>query len=207
MLRLTPLYQDGTSVLRLTIGKENHPGKSTPNIAFHSKKGMRVAFFDGTETVSHYIKDKPLLDQWTTIGISQELSEEKYIFKILLENNLVHSVEIDNPQSFDNVKVYASSPWRTAQPGSIKDLTIEIKDCKTIVLSEDSFGGLATYQASNVLTAEADKLISGVANYWLAGTGQEHFILDLGCIKTLNTVEMINTRNALSNNRSTKDFR
>ena len=168
---------------------------------------MRVAFSNGTETVSHYIEEKPLLDRWTTIEISQEISEGKYIFKILIDNDLVYSVEIHKPQSFDNVTVYASTPSQTAQPGSIKDLTIQIKDCKTIVLSEDSFGDLATYQASNVLTEEDDKLISDVANFWLAGTGKQHFVLDLGCIKTLNMIKMINTRNPPANDRATRNYR
>ena len=43
----------------------------------------------------------------------------------------MYSVEIDKPQAFDNVKVYASDPWRTTQPGEIKDLTIEIKEYTT----------------------------------------------------------------------------
>ena len=148
--------------------------------------------------------DTSPLDTWIKIEISQELSDGEYHLKVLIDDDLSYSIVNPNPQVFDNVKVYASDPWYTAQRGSIKELTIQIKECKTIVLSEDSIVG---YKASNVLAEEDDEREAGVGNYWLAGGGQKDFLLDLGCYKTLNSLKIVNTRNAHINDRATRDFR
>ena len=162
--------------------------------------------FNGTGNVNwtSLSNDTPLLDTWTVIEISQELSDGEYHLKVLVDDNLSFSIVNPNPQDFENVKVYASDPWYTAQPGSIKDLTIQIKECKTIVLSEDSIVG---YKASNVLTEEDEEREGAVGNYWLAGGGQKDFLLDLGCYQTINTLKIVNTRNAHVNDRATRDFR
>ena len=46
-------------------------------------------------------------------------------------------------------------------------------------------------------------------NYWLAPHGQQsaEFVLDLGCSKQVNMVELVNTHNAEYRNRGTKEFK
>ena len=46
-------------------------------------------------------------------------------------------------------------------------------------------------------------------NYWLAPNGQQsaEFVLDLGCSKQVNMVELVNTKNAGNRNRGTKEFK
>ena len=46
-------------------------------------------------------------------------------------------------------------------------------------------------------------------NYWLAPNGQQsaEFVLDLGCSKQVNMVELVNTHNAEYRNRGTKEFK
>ena len=66
------------------------------------------------------------LNVWTNIDISQRLFEGQYMFRILVDNNKLFSTENNKAEQFSNVSVYASSPWMTAQPGSIRNLTIQI---------------------------------------------------------------------------------
>ena len=46
-------------------------------------------------------------------------------------------------------------------------------------------------------------------NYWLAPTWQDsaEFVLDLGCEKTVNQLELVNTHNSHSRDRSMKEFK
>jgi len=46
-------------------------------------------------------------------------------------------------------------------------------------------------------------------NYWLAPNGQDRaeFVLDLGCEKTVNLVELVNTHNGFYRDRSMKEFK
>merc|ERR1712066_1228005 len=46
------------------------------------------------------------------------------------------------------------------------------------------------------------------SNYWLAeDRSRAEFVLDLGCEKTVNTVELVNTKSGHHGNRGTKQFR
>ena len=64
------------------------------------------------------------------------------------------------------------------------------------------------YTANHVLTRSRKKEEHG-KNYWVApdkATGKG-FMLDYGSVKTFNLVELINTHNAESRDRSTKEFK
>ena len=67
------------------------------------------------------------LDTWITIDISQELVQGRFMFRILIDGEEHYSVENEQPQDFNGVKVYASNPWRPAQQGFIKGLTIQTR--------------------------------------------------------------------------------
>ena len=64
------------------------------------------------------------------------------------------------------------------------------------------------YTADHVLTKSGKKEEHG-KNYWVApnkATGRG-FVIDYGSIKTFNLVELVNTHNAQSRDRSTKEFK
>ena len=66
----------------------------------------------------------PALDQWTKI----KLSQQKKNYSIIMDGIELHSEMNYRPREFYGVKVYASNPWHTAQPGSIRGLIIETVD-------------------------------------------------------------------------------
>ena len=72
---------------------------------------------------------------------------------------------------------------------------------KTITYSTHRSG----FPASGVLTAGQDSAD------WLAQEGQQgheqQFTLDLGCIKTIDGVTLVNTRNGQAGNAGTQTFR
>ena len=51
-----------------------------------------------------------------------------YVFSLVIGGEIFMYEENNNPTKFSNVKVYASSPWYSAQAGSIRGLKIEIKE-------------------------------------------------------------------------------
>ena len=122
-----------TNSIHLTTGGDNHQyGYRTPAVTFHPSKGMQVTA--AVNGVYNYHRDfmskRPVLDAWTTISISQEMSGEKYIYKIIIGEEQVYSVENHQPQEFRDVKVYASDPWHTKVPGQIRAFTIQTKTHK-----------------------------------------------------------------------------
>ena len=116
-----------TNLLHLTIGANSgHYGDRNPAIFFKAGHGMMVSSaVSGKHDYNKYITDdRPSLNTWTWIKISQELIQGKSTYVIKLNDKLVHSVVNTQPQEFNNVKVFGSDPWHKAQPGSIKDFTI-----------------------------------------------------------------------------------
>ena len=71
----------------------------------------------------------PVVGAWTTIEMSQELTDGRYMIKQIVDGRLVHSWENTQPQSFENVSVYASSIYKSqiSQPGIIRGLLIRGK--------------------------------------------------------------------------------
>ena len=70
--------------------------------------------------------------------------------------------------------------------------------------------GDARFPASNALI-EAQDSRSPVANYWLSEDGQtgpkQQFTMDLGVLRTVGEVRLINTHNHSYKDRATKRFR
>ena len=68
-----------------------------------------------------------------------------------------------------------------------------------------SFG----FQAFNVLTEGQDNFAD--RNYWLSENGKagkdQFLLMDLGCVKSVGLLRLINTHNGIQQNRGTKKFR
>ena len=84
--------------------------------------------------VTKTLADRPKLDEWTSLEISQEQEGGKFVYKIVIGDKVIHSVENTNPVEMKALKVYASDPWVAAQPGSIKALLIQTKLGKFFVM-------------------------------------------------------------------------
>ena len=117
------------SSLHLTIGGDaGKHGDRTPAIFFRHKS-MYVAVSKDTyynhlyNTVDN---DRPLLNEWTTIIVYQEQTNDgRYMIKLVVGCREIISFENKKPRIFSDVKVYASNPFTDAQPGIIRDIAIE----------------------------------------------------------------------------------
>ena len=115
------------NVLHLTIG-DNHGnyGDRTPFFSYQSeeviiKSALNGYSNGGPSRLSYNIA----LNTWQTVEVSQELVEDKFMFRILIDGVELHSEENKQPQEFACVKVYASNPWNKNLEGSIKSLNIQ----------------------------------------------------------------------------------
>ena len=117
-------------VLQMTIGgKSGNVGDRTPGLWLHKTRGVYiVTTLNGRPNVGKNFRSmKPPVGEWTTIEISQEKQASSYIFSLTIGDEEVWSVANSKPQEFSDVKVYAASPWGSAQAGSIRGLQIENK--------------------------------------------------------------------------------
>ena len=76
---------------------------------------------------------------------------------------------------------------------------------------ENSNSWCQVFPASNLLTLDTDFRSGNDANYWLTEDrktgGEQGFIFDLGCEKTVQGLSLRNDRNYNHHDRSTKKFR
>ena len=123
-------YKSFAQIVQLTIGgKSSAVGDRTPSLWFHRSRGVYLATtLSGRASVGRFFKGKlPPIDQWTRFEIKQEKKGTNFFFSFLIEGQELWSVPNTKPRKFQQVKVYAGSPWYVAQTGSIKGLQIEQK--------------------------------------------------------------------------------
>ena len=98
-----------------------------PSISLHSSQGFKFFFpVNGKTLGKHFPKNTPSFGQnWYEIQIIQVLEESKYVFGIFIERQEVLSMENSEPELFEDVNVYMTSPWYKSQRGSIRGLRIE----------------------------------------------------------------------------------
>jgi len=119
-----------SSSVHLTVeGGGEAYGDSVPAIFFHPHHGMLViSAVNGQHNFhANVTQHRPNLGQWTSIEISQELVSGEFWLKISIGGREVFAVNNQLPTEFSSVKVFASDPWHLAQPGSIRNLTIQTK--------------------------------------------------------------------------------
>ncbi|XP_047144978.2 uncharacterized protein LOC101236634 isoform X1 [Hydra vulgaris] len=115
------------NIIHLTINKDlGKYGDRTPAIFFLSDNSHRLSITSAVSgNIIYDFLTQPLpLNEWTSIQILQIQLNGKYVYSVYLNETMVHSIENTNPQSFENVKVYAANPWYDALDGSIKNLKI-----------------------------------------------------------------------------------
>ena len=117
------------SILHMTTGGDNDKyGDRTPTLEMDPRKKLYV---ESAASGLNYMDDRrdPIpLDTWTEVKVSQTLtSVGKYMFRIFLAGVKVFAVENTKPEVFKDVKVYATNPWKPAQAGSIKGVTIKTR--------------------------------------------------------------------------------
>ena len=123
-------YEQGgyAQILQLTTGsKSGKIGDRTPALWIHNTKGVYIATtLNGKASVGKFFSTKkPLLNEWTTVDISQTKKGSVYMFSFAINGEILWSTENSDPREFSDVEVYASSGWYNAQAGYIRGFQIE----------------------------------------------------------------------------------
>ncbi|XP_065672701.1 uncharacterized protein LOC105845300 isoform X3 [Hydra vulgaris] len=122
------LYSQGLkSVIHLTIGSDvGQYGERSPAVFFYQDGSGKLTIASAVNGNANYnFNSEPLtINEWSNIRISQVRRNGVYTFMVKVNEKIIHSIENNKPQSFENVKVYTSDPWYDAQDGTIKDLRI-----------------------------------------------------------------------------------
>ena len=117
------------------IGKGSKNGERTPAVWMHNTKGLLIISTVGTKiSYPTYSKPVPTPGQWVNIEIGQEKVPTRRVsqgyvmkFSITVDGTRKRYVTNTKPSDFENVKVYASTPWYNPVSGAIKNLLIETK--------------------------------------------------------------------------------
>merc|ERR1711962_970638 len=123
-------YRSYAQVLQMTIGgKSSAVGDRTPSLWFHRTRGVYIAMaLGGKASVGKFFKGKlPSAGEWTRFEIKQEKEGSHYMFSLIVGDEELWSTQNTKPVDFEDVKVYAASPWYVAQAGSIRDFHVENK--------------------------------------------------------------------------------
>ncbi|XP_065656161.1 uncharacterized protein LOC100212432 isoform X5 [Hydra vulgaris] len=115
------------NVIHFTIGSDvSKYGDRVPGVWFHnSGDGSLYIAAPINGILDRVFKTEPLpLKEWSHIEISQQFVSDIYLFSVSLNGINIFSEQNNQPETFENVKVFASDPWYSVQDGSIKNLFI-----------------------------------------------------------------------------------
>lgn len=116
-------YLNDTNTSLLLLMTE---GKRTPAIFFIDNVGMYIELDTDTDQNGKILKPPPI-GEWTNITVGQRKEDGEFTFYISINASEVHSWKNNDVGITVDVKVFASNRRLTAQPGSIRRLTIESK--------------------------------------------------------------------------------
>nr|XP_047139569.1 uncharacterized protein LOC124815229 [Hydra vulgaris] len=129
-LKPTSFFYGHTNVIHFTTEYDfGEYGSRTPAIFFTNDGSGRLyicSAINSSISLSALFISKPLpLNLWSSIRLSQFQIKGVYTFVVFINGINVYTTNNQSPQSFQNVKVYASDPWYKVQDGFIKDLRIK----------------------------------------------------------------------------------
>ena len=118
-------YRSYASVIHMTSGGSK--SSRTPALMLHRTRGVYLATaLNGSSSVGRLFQGKnPPVNEWTLVEISQVKVGFQYVFSVVIRGELLWSVTNTQPRELDDVKVFASNPWRVAQAGFIRELRID----------------------------------------------------------------------------------
>ncbi|XP_065682612.1 uncharacterized protein LOC100201592 [Hydra vulgaris] len=130
------------NIIHFTIGSDRSSyGDITPGI-WSNALGNGVldiaSSINGYLDVQTFWTNAVTVNQWSNIVINQVYNGSIYVYRIIINEEVVFCTINNQANSFVNVKVYASNPWAEAQNGSIKNLFVvngnSTKEMKPIVI-------------------------------------------------------------------------
>ena len=83
---------------------------------------------DGYLEYENFKYPAPTIGKWTKIRVTQELEDGDLKYRTSVDDTEIFFTERSVAETFGNVKVFAADPWHPAQPGSIKNLSINVKE-------------------------------------------------------------------------------
>ena len=121
-----------TSVLHLTTSNtsssfDQHGDRIPAIFIYYRPNGLSVRSSVNDEPNYARQFDLPPVNAWTKLEVGQREDTGQYTFYFSVNGSEVHSVTNSQPREFHGVRVYASNPSWPAQPGSIRNLTVETK--------------------------------------------------------------------------------
>ena len=116
------------NILHMTTG-----GRGTsrvnyiPFVSLHPSRGFMIVFHVNGEILQKSFPNSvpSVGQQWYEIQIIQVLEDSKYVYGIFIDKKKVLSLENGEPESYENVNIYTTSPWYKSQKGAIRGLRIE----------------------------------------------------------------------------------
>ena len=110
-----------SSIFHMTTGGNQGNGYRIPGVWFHSQT-TRILFDNKYDFNSASIP----IHQWTRIEILQEEDDSptQYLYTIKINNTVAYSNVGTQPQTYENVLVYAGDPWYNPSPALIRRLNV-----------------------------------------------------------------------------------
>ena len=125
--------QEPNVVLHLTTSNTSSSydqhGDRIPAIFIYGNRPDGLSVRSSVNDEPNYARQFDLLpvNAWTKLEVGQREDTGQYTFYFSVNGREVHSVINSQPREFHGVRVYASNPSDPAQPGSIRNLTVETK--------------------------------------------------------------------------------
>ena len=113
-IRPTGILEGWNVIFQATIGGACCSiGQRIPGVWFYpSTSKIHVQSAVNGQGGYGFSSDSLELNVWSAVQVRQQLIDGKYMFSILINDTVVHTVENTTPQTFENVELYTrNSPW------------------------------------------------------------------------------------------------
>ena len=117
-------YSVYSNMFHMTTGKDS---SRTPAVFVRPGGGLHIATgLNNTANFYHDFPTQSTVGEWTKVRVCQEFQNGKLRYKVFLDDVEQLNVVNSKPVELENVKVYTSNPWYQAQPGFIKNLSVNV---------------------------------------------------------------------------------
>merc|ERR1711974_50021 len=122
---------DYKSILHLTDKEEKNTasyGGRVSALWLHDNGALHIECAqNNTGTFWDFSVPNPPVGKWTQITITQEILSGKSWYSVFIDGVERYKTRNAQDREFSDVRVFASNPWHSAQPGYIKNLSIKEK--------------------------------------------------------------------------------
>ena len=130
-VKITSILKKDTNILQCTVGKSSGPyGTRTPAVFLREGRLLFRSAVNGVSGWGYKVNSaaKYKIGEWVLIEISQIQETRGFNYTVTINGKQEHTTINNQPEAFNEVKCYASNPWKPAQPGVIRNLFFYIKN-------------------------------------------------------------------------------